>query len=387
MKNFFLNIIFIFIACSNLLAEKEWTTFTYMNAASGSLTDGINAAIRSMENACKDYMSSSSSANFLIQAGNYTDNPDTTWRYELTQSGKVDAGSFSYKLGTDPVQELLDEATWIKANYPAKNYQLTLTSHGTGIGGMLGISLPELGQALMGITSILGKKINFLMLTGCVMGIMEVFYQLRNDVEYCVASQNITYNGRFGWGEVSENILKYSNIINGLNCANTIIENLKSVTAEYLSMGVVKMGSLQKLADNVNDMSNKILECAQQEYAEIKNVITETRSECVGFSQTSPRVDLYEFYYKLASKLEILLQGSTDPVYSNNLRETIRLLKEGVALFREVVCSEIHGSGSSNINGLSIHIPVLGESIKSYYYDLAFAIDNSWLQVLELYTS
>lgn len=94
---------------------------------------------------------------------------------------------------------------WSMDNFPAENYGLVMYDHGSGLGGamtdetnsFLGLPdkllLKELKNALSSVTSSRGK-IDVLVMQACVMGMIEVGYQLMDNVHYYVASEHYIYN-------------------------------------------------------------------------------------------------------------------------------------------------------------------------------------------------
>jgi hypothetical protein len=109
-----------------------------------------------------------------------TSSADDTWGTGL---GPVDMG--------DP-NTLHTFLAWAVANYPADHYALILADHGGGVDGICYdvhsgddvITLPELGTALTGI-----PKIDVIGMDACVMGTVEVAYQLAGKADYFVASE------------------------------------------------------------------------------------------------------------------------------------------------------------------------------------------------------
>lgn len=107
------------------------------------------------------------------------------------------------------------------AAYPARQITLSLVGHGGGwspdllpgqpsfhdvkpgdddLGGILWDSTPgsslstrELGQALHDATSTTGRRIDLLYLDACLMAMSEVAFELRNSVDYMLASENVSW--------------------------------------------------------------------------------------------------------------------------------------------------------------------------------------------------
>lgn len=93
------------------------------------------------------------------------------------------------------------------AYYPARHHIIDFWNHGSGpaLKGSSGrkntnrdiclddatfnfISMPQLKESLLSIRTQLGKNIEILVISCCLMGGYETFYQIRDSVDYCIAS-------------------------------------------------------------------------------------------------------------------------------------------------------------------------------------------------------
>src|SRR5205085_2955495 len=102
-------------------------------------------------------------------------------------------------------------------HHPAKHYMLVLSGHGSGAVGdfltgnkrAVGLTIPELREALTAIQDhfrekthedrpyLNDEKIDILGLDSCVMGMVEVAYEVRNYVSYLVGAEGFEPNT--GW--------------------------------------------------------------------------------------------------------------------------------------------------------------------------------------------
>lgn len=104
-------------------------------------------------------------------------------------------------------QTLIDFINWARTNYPAEHYALIMSDHGTGLGGAMvdessgndWLTIPELGQALRTATNNGADKIDVLYMNACLMAMIEDAYQMRDTIDYYVASESIqwTTTGQF----------------------------------------------------------------------------------------------------------------------------------------------------------------------------------------------
>ncbi len=145
---------------------------------------------------------------------------------------------------------LVNFATYCVANYPAENYFLVIWSHGNGwwpkaprrikfYSGQKGISYDdhnltgetdylttaELASAIQSIKNFAGKKISVLGFDACLMAQAEVIYEIKDFVDYVVASQELTPAP--GWN--------YTGILNYLstNPSATSLELAKKIADIY----------------------------------------------------------------------------------------------------------------------------------------------------------
>ncbi|MDI6855338.1 MAG: clostripain-related cysteine peptidase, partial [Candidatus Thermoplasmatota archaeon] len=95
---------------------------------------------------------------------------------------------------------LVDYMRWTMENYPSEKFCLVLWNHGTGWKGMnvddttgepyYEIELDELERSLRIIVQETGKKIDVILFDMCLMGMIEVAYQLQDLVDYIVFSED-----------------------------------------------------------------------------------------------------------------------------------------------------------------------------------------------------
>ncbi len=102
-------------------------------------------------------------------------------------------------------QTLVDFVSWAVSNYPAEHYALVIWNHGGGFRKVTGypiskdiaiddtnsdkITMGELSLALSRINSILGKKLDLLGMDACLMGMIEVAYEIKDYANVMVASE------------------------------------------------------------------------------------------------------------------------------------------------------------------------------------------------------
>jgi|GEM_PF-5099966 len=120
------------------------------------------------------------------------DDDDVRVRSVLKAKGpKADAGR---------PESLADFAKWAIEHYPAEHYALVIWNHGAGWSGVSyddnthhGMDLPEVRTALEEICGTLGsnRHIDVLDFDACLMATLEVGYELKDTVDFLVASQAV----------------------------------------------------------------------------------------------------------------------------------------------------------------------------------------------------
>ncbi len=380
MKKFFKLIPLLFLFFSAFASNVNWTLFSYMKA-NNDLREETNRAIDKMANACKWYMTPETSAKIIVEVVLDDAVPDRTYLYDLTENGKILKDSFDHG---DTQQEIEDLGVWVKANAPAERYSFVITGHGNGIAGVIGLDLPDLKSAVESVVTSLGKSLDLMTFGDCSMGLLEVAYEFKDYVDFCMASENTTYISSYSLYKATEAIILNNNIIRALDISSiTTRELIDDISKEGRTISSVKSNVLYQLVNIINNFSSQILACAVQEPIEIKTALLEARSLCTQFTKET-NIDLYDYCLKLVDLLEVLIE-SAQGSYLNNLRDTVKLLKEIMAILPEIVCTEIHGPKRSNVHGLAIYCPTVIGSINAEYYTLDFVIDNpnGWIKVLE----
>jgi hypothetical protein len=118
--------IFSLLFSDNFIAAKaEWSVLTYIEA-DNSLAPFALYNIQDMQK-----VGSTKDVNILVQ----WDQPKSkkTWRYKITQNGKIEDASLSQPMGVNPTVELATSMQWIADKYSANHYMLNLWNHGNGV--------------------------------------------------------------------------------------------------------------------------------------------------------------------------------------------------------------------------------------------------------------
>ena len=130
--------------------------------------------------------------------------PGVSRFYVLEDKDDVRVGSVLKYKGTQAdagaPDSLVDFAQWTMKHYSAEHYALVIWNHGAGWSGVSyddnthhGMDLPEVRSAPERICADFeeGRHIDVLDFDACLMATLEVGYELRDTVDYLVASQAV----------------------------------------------------------------------------------------------------------------------------------------------------------------------------------------------------
>jgi hypothetical protein len=127
-----------------------------------------------------------------------------SFRYLMQPNGQFTQESLGEVNMGDP-QTLIDFVRWGKQQAPADYYYLAIADHANALDGIAWdftdgpgrterLTNSELRQALVELTENGGQPLDVLHLDGCLMGLVENAYQVRNLTHYLVASENLGWS-------------------------------------------------------------------------------------------------------------------------------------------------------------------------------------------------
>ena len=272
----------------------EWTWMVYLDADCNLEEVGIED-INEME-----MVGSTEDINIIVQIDRHPDYDDSNgdWtegrRYKITQD--LDVGiigsTMVESLGEvnmgDPatLSEFID---WTQINYPAEKYALILWDHGSGpmsgiqIGGVCWddtdgydyLSIPEIYSALN------TRDIDLLGFDACLLGSMEVFYELKDVADVIIGSEDVEpgqgypYNEILNWlvGNPSASAEQLSTrIVNEYyDWYNTYIPNFN------VTQTAVRTSKLNDLADAIDILGNYIIYSSTDFVSEVDIALMNTQ--------------------------------------------------------------------------------------------------------------
>ena len=343
-----------------------------------------------------------------IEKGNSTEIPLTDIDGNWTDS--------ELNLG-DPVH-LEKFLLWGVDNYPAENYNVHLCNHGGGWRGMCWdessddhLSLPEIRDVCDSFKTYTGKNLDILSTEGCLVGMLEFGYEVRESVDYFIGGST------YGWGSEAEpenDIWEAGNWVydecwgalvenpdmNGEEFALTMIDTFKPygpwtappfIPKEGYSdvMAAYNLSKIENLTAAVDALGSELLgkvtgpgQTVRQTNL-INNVIGHPELPDEMFTEyfsaqmdwlglaIYTNYDLYDFAYMLSKPTAGTLQSSHSV-------EVMELVDEVVLKYRNVASD----GGHPDAHGISIYIPYRSSEYNPQYEEIQFAKDTQWDEFL-----
>lgn len=339
----------------------EWSFLTFIQADS-NLSPFAEGNINAMELGAQP----TDKVNILVQF----DEPiyATTFRYKILPGQRIDARTTEVsEMGYNPKEELVQAVRWMKDNYPAKRYAVTLWNHGNGVedelpGGYTDtarqifykklygswielpdmsftsmnmgntaadpkgilydytqetyLSNPGLRQAFIEMRSILGQKVDLVGMDACFMAMLEIAYQIRDLAGVLVGSEEVEPGT--GWDYLLPmKVLTENPTISATDLASTIVsaygtyynktsERAYTQSAMNLSGCAAVKTSLEKVVDALH-------QCKQANSVLTRQLLTLARGKAISFEHAG-YVDLYSWYDKLLQSSIGLRSEDTEEV-------------------------------------------------------------------------
>ncbi len=406
--------------------EAEWTILTYIQA-DNDLAPFAEGNVRAMEKG----MRNDSLVNKLVQWDQPEDNK--TWRYRITTKGRIEDDSLSKEMGYNPGKELVDSMAWAIQKYPAKRYALILWNHGSGIQDfrnmMLGkfprmirswiqipgmpsllhdmrgvlyddsqgtcLTNPDLLMAVTKIKKMLGKNLDILGMDACLMAMTEVGYQVKDNVDLLVGSQQTEPADGWGYQNFVGDITK-APTLSSMELAKSMIEAYKGmykndVDASDYTQSVIRLNVINDLKLNIDQFVNAVAQCKAENDKAIRTAILAARK--VSIEMAMPEyIDLYSFYSALLAQLKktspksakILAQqgrpfhaASYSKGYLNAVTQLKAIIASGMLKIAQAVPNYVAGMALANVKGICIYYPSNGR-IHPSYSNCLFAQDSNW---------
>jgi hypothetical protein len=390
--------------------EKDWTFLVFIdgdNNLEGAAIDDLNE----MEAA-----GSSPDVNIVVQLdripGYDSSNDDWTTckRFYVTQDpAGYDSTIVSTEIADlgernmgDPAT-LVEFAQWGRDNYPAQHYALVLWDHGngwrllgrstyqkdvapkdfdtggpmvapTGIGwddtsGGDYITTPELRSALQSISTYYGAKLDILGLDACLMGMLEIDYELAPFADYRVGAEET--EPWDGWDYEASMIWLVSNPeATAEQLAQRVVNDYGSfygagsdTTQSAVDLALVREGSL---ASELHTLASHLRSDLSRHWFAIESA----RGQAQEYEDTD-YIDLYHL-------AELLKADSSDPTIQADAQRVMDAITASVV-------GEYHGSVLPDSHGISIYFPTCAGYDAKYDTDCLLSVDTDWNDLIADY--
>ncbi len=353
-------------ASKSVTINVEWSVLWYI--------DGHNNLGPYFQNELSRLSNVTSTAgiNILILAGLSGTNP-LSYLYYFHNGAFETLAQGNYNFG-DPntLQNFLNYGI---QNFPAKKYLIIIGDHGSGwrkrvlgenlvrdicwddIYGGDSISITEIKSVLQSVKNLLRRKIDLLFFDACVMGNIEVDYEIKDLVSYLVSSEAIGWVGITRWDIMFNQLVLNSTMPSeslGILIAQTYFNSYPRIER---TIAVKDLSKVDAIVDDIYHFANYLRECIGNSASDIMNL----RNQTQGFSPYSNYPDVYIDLYQFAN----LIANYTS---HNNLRNTALKLIDDITLSTPY----FNYSGYSSAKGYSIWFPS-----SLYYYNDGYTKYNA----------
>jgi hypothetical protein len=349
-------------------SAAQWTVGVYMCADNG-MSDVADLDIAEMEQ-----VGSTDQVNVVVQVDRAARDfrPDC-YHYLIKKGGADTLADIGEVDMADPAT-LAGFAGFLRGHYPATNYMLVLWDHGDGWypgyraiaifidesnGHEMGVAGGEFARAMAGVKQALGKRVRIVAFDACLMGMVEVAAEVRDDCDYMLASEAM----------VPIDGLPYDKFLGRLTSrpTGTPAELLPGVCSDYVEEYPGQQVALSAL--EMSTLAPALDLMATTLRGDIDPSSADVRAARVAV-QTIPGKS---FHIDLLHFLELLAGRGSDSL---------------LAAFRSAVIANDRSAGFENASGLAIWFPdnylALKASVASYM-TLNFAGVSNWPQFLNRY--
>jgi len=367
----------------------EWTLLVYVNADNNLHEAGLND-LEEMES-----IGSTPSVNILVQFDGKHKND--TRRYYVGKGDSVEVEDFSELGGEVDMGDsvsLVDFIIWGIENYPAKKYFVDVWNHGNGAlnsakfknyvkaisfdetSGTY-ISTPELGIVFETVKDLLGRKIDVYGSDACLMAMLEVAYELKDNVDYVIGSQAVEPGDGWPYDDLLAMLIQKPEI-EGAELSSSLVEYFNasysaggSQGRDNVTLSAVSTEHIDVLVNNMNDFIYELMDL--YDYSPEK--VREAAAQAASFTYASHR-DLGNFLEGLKN------QTTRGTGFLSSINRVIE------HYYTAILSAANTGGIYQNSTGLAIWFPLNLDTFsynKNEYKTLKFARSSLWYDFLEKY--
>jgi len=301
----------------------------------------------------------------LVQRG---DQPTLNWGTSL---GNIDSGN---------PQSLIDFTDWATLNYPADNYALILWDHGDGFAGVCYDDTSKSFLSMMDVTQAMNAvgHVDLLAFDACLMGMVEVASQFRNEADVMVASEETIPATGYDYSFLA------ALVANPAMDAKTLGVAIVDSYAAYYGTGggnTLSAVDMSLIGDSSSGLSG-----AMETFANTMMTVgtwtdwtawAAARNASYKYNYNPqrghfPGHDIMEMMTRLRTS-----SGVSAPVYA--------AAGNVIAALSACVIKAYHGSQAVG-NGLTVFSPAPGDRNLWTYYtcDLSFIVDTQWVMIADM---
>ena len=361
-------------------AKAKWTFMVFM-AADNNLDAASLKDLAEMAQA-----GSTPEVNIIVQLDRAGNNP--TDRFRITKGGgyKKDVVCTLPETNTGDPAVLNDFLNWSFQNYPAERYFLILWNHGSGWWEeerkKKGIAYDdsqndyldnmELTNVLNAFQEKTGKKLDILGMDACLMTMVEVAHQLKDNVQFFVGSEIEEPFDGWPYSTVLKYLIKYPNASTAVLAGQIPPLYAKSYanTDEDITQSAINLAKIDLVTSKLNDLAKALLDHPD----------TNTANGFVSMAwRLTPKfydnmyLDLYHFAANLQKK-------STGDV---KLKAAALLKTLATGSTKTIIANSTLNSFGKKMKGLAIYFPP--SNVNTAYYELNFCKNNLWAEFLKKY--
>ena len=296
-------------------------------------------------------------------------------------------------------QTLQDFCLWTMQNYPAEHYILSIWDHGNGIflldeedagifkgecwdehGGIPGeyIDLAELRDVLEQLYIANGnKKIDIVSHDACVLGQIETHYQMKDYVDYGIASEEYVPGDGGEYGYPFKELINNPDMTAQELCSHIVSYFGQRYQNDPLWPNATLAGlDLQALEDSLIPAVNYFSGYLYSFMNNFSSEISQTRANTETYNTDGQNPELYHF-------AQLISQNQGFPL---ELKYSASQLQ---SQYPQTVIAEWHGTGSANAHGMTIWFPEYFTN-NIHYNDYLTKIDfkdEKWDEFLQIYES
>lgn len=361
-------------------AKAKWTFMVFM-AGDNNLDAAAVRDIAEMAQA-----GSTPDVHIIAELDRAGHNP--TQRFYITKGGgiKKDVVVTLPETNTGDPAVLSNFLSWGIQNYPAEHYFLVLWNHGNGWWEderkKKGIAFDdsqgdylnnaELISVLEAFRMETGKKLDILGMDACLMTMLEMAHELKNDVQFMVGSEIEEPFEGWPYHTILKYLIRYPHVSPGALAGRITKLYVDSYarTTEDVTQSAVDLSKIDLIASRMNDLSKALLEHYDTNAA--YGLVSAAWRLTPKF-YSNMYLDLYHFAANIKKKS------------AGDVKAKAAALMTSLAISskKPIIANNTKGAFGKKMKGLSIYFPP--SNVNAAYYELNFCKNNLWAEFLKKY--